>query len=100
MKASKHSLKRRKHLLYLFLQNTSLMRRLYSRFKLFIMIFKVIIEDLWFYRRYFEESTLKVEKIINDHDMKLILKSSITFIYNKSMKKEDYFKNEVNESKN
>src|SRR5947207_10026469 len=31
--------------------------------------------------------------------MKLILKSFIISIYNKSMKKKDYFKNEVNESK-
>ena len=61
---------------------------------------KVIIEDLWFYRRYFEESTLKVEKIINDHDIKLILKNFIISIYNKSIKKKNYFKNKVNESKN
>src|SRR5947207_4187438 len=46
---------------------------------------KAIIEGLRFYRKYFEESTLKVEKIANDHDMKLILKSSIASIYSKSM---------------
>ena len=61
--------------------------------------FKAIVEGLWSCRRYFEESTLKVEKIANDHGVKPILKSSIISIYSKSMKKKDYFKNEVNESK-
>ena len=61
--------------------------------------FKVIIEDLWFYRKYFEELTLKIEKITNNHDIKPILKNFITSIYNKSMKKKDYFKNEISELK-
>ena len=49
--------------------------------------FKVIIKDFSFYRKYFEELILKIEKIINNHDMKFILKNFIIFIYNKSIKK-------------
>ena len=62
--------------------------------------FKVIIKDFSFYRKYFEELILKIEKIINNYNIKLILKNFIIFIYNKSMKKKNYFKNEVNKSKN
>ena len=55
--------------------------------------FKVIIKGFWFYKKYFEELILKIEKIINDYDIKFILKNFIIFIYNKSMKKKNYFKN-------
>ncbi len=60
---------------------------------------KAIVEGLWSCRRYFEESTLKVEKAANDRGVKPILKNSIVSIYSKSMKKKDYFRNEVNEPK-
>ena len=60
---------------------------------------KATVEGLWSCRRYFEESTLKVEKAANDRGVKPVLKSSIASIYSKSMKKEDYFRNEVNEPK-
>src|SRR5438045_5539125 len=56
---------------------------------------KATVEGLWSCRRYFEESTLKVEKAANDRGVKPILKSSIASIYSKSMKTDDYFKNEV-----
>ena len=42
---------------------------------------------------------MKVEKAANDRDVNPVLKSSMTSIYSKSMKKEDYFRNEVNEPK-
>ena len=41
--------------------------------------FKVIIEDFWFYKRYFEELILKIEKIINNHDIKLNFKEFYHF---------------------